>query len=656
MSFIRDTIMIDSSDEAADKDELKPKTRVPIVYTTKLNDMKIFKEDISRMYTGTVINSIIKESKPKVSSKRKYAETTHFPCSKEHLSCYINNFNRKVARITENRQKLLSVCKPVKVVLVDIKYTLLRKQTPENNLKTVSTKSTAGISRKLKTTLIYDQQNKEADMYSLDTNLVVKGHITFQIDSDDDILRQLKLNKNVPKVSCCCWYGREEYLACNMLGFIPHNTLKFMRKPHKCEVNHCRCCCRKHSINVSNATADVRLSLLKSSESPSIWLNNVTNLNASLSNKSNDSLRSKLLSFAPNLPEKTYRAKPTPEDEMSYFLHSTGIDFGEEYYAIGADGKIKLSLKDSGKDSQHLINLKSQMTNNIVGNICCWYKREEFADRLLVLGALRNTVNYIRTTHTCPTTKCVCCCKPFNTKKLQLARIHKLARHTSDLVRKKINIKVKFSGVLEEPVEPMIAKTAKKVTSRSNYKFFSFNFSLAALETISKSKVSKDVKCDDVYNSLIPEAATLDQNNRSVRVRIEKNTRRENVVVECKNPITDFTTYELTMLDIFFRAFNNNTEQIIAKQKNKIASNKNRIRQPFGQACNPIYPLLLNTQLSVTSDLKNKRFLPPLRAHLEKYNLNEMLSNISSWIAEEKYKGGLRKVKKVKQTKDNVKK
>lgn len=630
-----------SSDEDEPLLTLQHKTRNPIVYTTKLDDMRIFNEDLTGMDAETIINCIIKESKPKLKRKRTCTEAINSRCLNEDSPSHISTSNRKVPRTAEDKK--IDICKPVKVALVDIKYTLLRQQSTGSSIsETVKTKRplvsekpkepTYRFPRKLKSRLIYDRQLKEADLYSLDKNFFVKEHNKLPIVStNESIFEKLKYDKNVSEVSCCCWYNREQFLTSTMLGILPHETLRFMRKPHKCEFNRCTCCCRDKSISVSNDTSAQRPRLLKPSEAPSIWVKtmSVTHASQSLSNESRKSLLSKALSVEPS--EIKYPVKSSLKVEPN-FLHSTSIDFGAEYHEIGADGQIKLSLKNIGKDRQELVNLKSKTTDNIVGNICCWFKREEFAGRLLVLGALPNTVNFLRSAHPCSPIYCSCCCKPSITEKPKLTLIHKAARHTNDLVRKKANIIVKFAGVVEKPVKPVKPMSVRAAIVPKNTKVVSFNVSLSALEKISKGKVTVDSILKDVID--LPH----DLKKSSVRVLVEKEQTANNrtVVIECNTDLNGLTTSELTLLDIIFRAVNRAKQPVTVPvlQKDKYTIRRPRVKNLRGIYYNSIHPLLLNTHLSVTTDLRNKRFLPPLRAHLEQYRLSEMVSNINLWMAQ----------------------
>lgn len=562
----------------------------PIVYTTKLDEMKVFRDKTTSMSIDNTINAIVKESKPKLNCKRKCTDTTYSHYSYDDLACYINNFNKKVAKISKHNKNMLSMCRPVKIVLEDIKNLLRKRKTNNRINKIVKTKYSvvsdrrfpAYCSRKLHSRIIYDQQNKEADLYALDKSHFIQVYARFRIDESNAKLYQLlKMDKSVTHFSCCCWYKREKCLATFPLA--PHETLRFMRKPHKCAINHCRCCCRNKGM-----TNAVRPSSLKSLESHSVWLNRMIEVHTSLPDKSKRTLPSKSMS---KLNFFTHFC--VVEDQTTPILHSTNIDFGCEFYSIGADGHIKLCLKNTANYQQNLLNLKWKTVPNIMGDICCWYKREEFAGRLLTLGALSNTVNYIRSVHSCSPINCNCCCKPSNTEKLKLSVLSKSARHTVDSIAKKLIIKLKLSE------KAKISDTPKKPNN-----FVSFNFSLSALDMISESTITPDV-----LDSITPESVTLDNKNRFVRVFVEK-SQKHKILIECTQ-LNSFTTKELRILDMIFQAAN---KALLPKDEIKYRARKS-VTYTYHHK---MYPLLLNEQLSVTADLRSKRFMPSLRTHLEK--------------------------------------
>lgn len=618
-------------DEQKIKIEFQHEMPQAVVYTTKLDEMNIFKENAASKCVDTIINSIIKESKPKF-LKRKRPQT-HCDYSYEDLSFYIQEFNRKVARVTKRNNRLLSLCRPVRVVLEDIKYSIL--QSNANKISEISEPISAyNFSRKLNVKIIYDQQLKEADMYYLDEQFVLQGYNKFRIDN---MSHSLEIDNNVIAISCCCWYNRDAFL--NTLAVNLNDTVRFMRKPHKCEVNRCRCCCRQKPMYKLNDKPSTSSSSLNPSEPPSEGgerLNKMKEQNVSLlisdkSRKYQETQYSKSLTVSKT---KEKRVNHSMIEDALPFLHSTNIDFGEEYYVIGADGQIILHLRNY-KREQNLPSLISKTTNNIVGDICCWYKREEFASRLLALHALPNTVNYIRGVHPCSPTFCSCCCMPSSIEKTEFTVLPKAARHTNDMLNKKVNIKVSISGfelAMPDDAEPDPLDSPDTTYSVENIfenskDVVSFDVSLSAIDKVARG----DSEC---FFSIITEHGSSD----SVRVFVDK-SRKHSPVIKCTRPLYNFSTRELRMLDIIFRAVNNATKQVVVNKPEgdelKTNPKPTKVRVPkYNYTMNTIYPLLLNTQISISSDLRNKRFMPPLQARLDKYNLPR-IGHISTWLIKE---------------------
>lgn len=282
--------------------------------------------------------------------------------------------------------------------------------------------------------IIYDHQRNEAEKYSFDENY----RVTDYKKVDDDITAAFN-DSPFHRVYCCCWFERERFLNVSF----PQETAKGLRKPHNCRPGHCLCCCK---INETVSSPQLIKDLEK--PSPSTWFKNLTN-NVPLScfltdtdqaqkkSPASDNLLVKCLTVPPIAP-KTRSNQPK---ENAIFTNPTNLQFPGEYYQIGLNGDIELLCKNVNEKEKHL-NLKNfslfrfmLITNKY--NICCWYKREQYAYSLLQEGVPSSSVNFIRNPHRCLINYCACCCKPENTVKSKLQLLPLTARHSNDVLYNK---------------------------------------------------------------------------------------------------------------------------------------------------------------------------------------------------------------------------
>uniref|UniRef100_A0A2A4K0J2 Uncharacterized protein n=1 Tax=Heliothis virescens TaxID=7102 RepID=A0A2A4K0J2_HELVI len=670
--------------------------RFPIVYTTKLDDMLIFKTKLPDMRMYDIVDCIITESHPKYQGKlkRKYSERQDL--SFENLTQKIDKINRKVARTATRNKTLLSMCKPFNIFLKDCNDAIRTDALTRVERKNIEIpiRKTVPIcvdkllpmyskSQTFKCRLIYDNQLKVADIYSLDDNYFTNEYIRIHnIQQYDEDYRRLKTSKNIYEVICCCWYNREAFIK--KLALHPPETIRFMRKPHGCPINDCSCCCKNKTSFPKKRY--VGFSLQKTEMAPSVWFAQIKSTLASkpMNDVQGPKLITKSLAFDPGLSQQSQRSNHYEKQNNSKkIVHSINIYIGEEYYEIGKDGQVRTHLKNFSEEASKLKQFTGKELKYTSSNVCCWYKREELAVQLLKLGVLLNTVNFIRCVHPCPIRKCNCCCKPSFGRTVDLISTRITTRHTNDLANKEVGIQLQFPiakrhiqrdrTTIEDRniVAPMLRCVVPVRVDRQAFKApkpdLSFLVSLAVLDTVSNTKIAAE------YNSLFPPGDNInDSQNTSlptVRVKMIKIgtvMNRYKTIIEGVD-LNNASTKELQLLDLIFRAIDRNLYTIKnwrKKQAQKLSQEVPATRQvlpsqqvpPTRQVLpsqelpptqqlkgkagskprrkviqNTEYPQLLNEELRIAADLKSKRFIPSLQAFLGPGNIPHMHINIQDY-------------------------
>lgn len=636
----RTNMYYDASDAIVKKKPKIDDINKAIVYTTKLDQMKIFKGNITEINIETIIESIIRESKPNVHTthKRKCNKGIDHHISYECLLCHINTLNTKVANKIKKRNKhLLAMCKPLRIVLHDIKHSLHIKWNPQTICKEISDTQIVNkpvpkdvdkpltlappFIRNPKYTVIHDNQQKEADLYSFEKKLV-KEYATFNTDDVNDKISSFLASvndKSFVEVNCCCWYGRDKFITSSLTPQCTE-TLRFMRKSHKCSSDRCTCCCRKEKSLLRDMLL-LRPTLMNTSSVKPVetnaWFKTLTEKHKLLTDfqLSTSTLIPKSLSVTPRVKQGNIRV-----EETKHFLHSTDIELNDEYYRIGSNGEIDFFCKGAGSlryfhCNNHLSHM-SPTINKIKVNICCWYKREQFAVHLVKFEALPNTVNFIRNAHQCSITNCNCCCKP-NNEKMELTLLPIAPRHTNDQLVDKIKFRIQFPQILNKS-KPHNSRISNMFTFNLSFKKYLLEIQKTPLLTLStRSKIMSILK--KITNVQFYVNNPPDAHSTSANVNL-------NTISKTELKILDriFTVIES------FKAEDSN-ETVPTHTIRKIAEHSDPLAQET-TACETkkipnmckTKPSTLYSQLSIVAKLKTKRYIPSFRGYAKAHNLSDL--------------------------------
>ncbi|XP_026728267.1 uncharacterized protein DDB_G0283357-like isoform X2 [Trichoplusia ni] len=345
------------------KEEVDHRPLSPIVYTTRLEQLDIFRNNTKHKKAKKIYEIVAQQSKPVFNplkrntlgclgiTHQRLKEKIHIINSEVH-----SGKSTKFRRYESNSEKQMYAdedctgsdrsASDSSLQEIKLSDTPIKPQHPISNPN--------GI-------IIYDHQQNEAEKYSFDKNY----RVTDYKKVDDNITAAFN-DSPFHRVYCCCWFERERFLNVSF----PQETAKGLRKPHNCRPGHCLCCCK---INETVSTPQPINDLEKTS--PSTWFKNLTN-NVPLScfvsdtdqaqNKStaSNNLLVKCLTVPPSAP-KTRSNQPK---ENAIFTNPTNLQFPGEYYQIGLnDNKdIQAAKMDlhNGPNASHNDQLRSVQTRH----------------------------------------------------------------------------------------------------------------------------------------------------------------------------------------------------------------------------------------------------------------------------------------------------
>ncbi|XP_026320586.1 uncharacterized protein LOC113230723 isoform X2 [Hyposmocoma kahamanoa] len=293
-------------------------------------------------------------------------------------------------------------------------------------------------------------------------------------------------------LACCCWYRREAYIQCMSPRFVPVQTAQLFKKPHKCPIYKCTCCCKgllrvvselneastsKLSVTepqVGSLHSDIKEDVRKYTKEKRDYIQEL------LSNcNSTNSLIDRALRFDRNKQLNKVVQKPVAAETFQSRSSEIGSGLSIKNncpkstkvnvkYTI--NGSNEIYMQDSiEKVTLHTIGVpEHSLLKNDKGieNICCWYKLQSLCEKINL------PLSFKSAKHSCPLENCCCCCyKPeIKIEKPRLVHAHlpTRVRHNmlnfSDLELTEIFQSVNTTGATTKTTEN---KTANETTNDS---------------------------------------------------------------------------------------------------------------------------------------------------------------------------------------------
>ncbi|XP_063388208.1 uncharacterized protein LOC134674086 [Cydia fagiglandana] len=257
------------------------------------------------------------------------------------------------------------------------------------------------------------------------------------------------------KVSNCCWVKKDEFVMSLYPKVLKYPNVRFIRTKHPCKPGACTCCCRKIEVykkpdvdfssqqsvpSSSKKSADdgviwdleeeIDVSIININRTPKLnsneWLKNI--LTAKRTDDVNNSLIGKALNYKKPPPAKSadnrrlVTLKKVNSQNPVLVFRNYAEDF-IEIYEVDSLGNIETYLRTtcySNTSRPDVVKLLKKRTVTTEA-VCCWYKREEVISKLHALHP--DAIKFLRTTHTCQSKECKCCCKPAIKTGIQLDNI-----------------------------------------------------------------------------------------------------------------------------------------------------------------------------------------------------------------------------------------
>ncbi|XP_063542564.1 uncharacterized protein LOC134751134 [Cydia strobilella] len=260
------------------------------------------------------------------------------------------------------------------------------------------------------------------------------------------------------KISNCCWVKKDEFVMSLYPKVLKYPNVRFIRTIHPCKPGACTCCCRKKEVYkkpdydfsgeqlvpssskksvddmaVRDLEEDIDVSIININKTPILnsndWLKNI--LTASRTDDVKNSLIGKALNYKkPPLAKsadnrRLVTLKKANSQNPILVFRNYAEDF-IEIYEVDFVGNIETYLRTtcySNTSRPDVVKLLKKRTVTTEA-VCCWYKREEVISKLQASNALHpDAIKFVRTTHTCQSKECKCCCKPAIKTGIQLDNI-----------------------------------------------------------------------------------------------------------------------------------------------------------------------------------------------------------------------------------------
>lgn len=285
-----------------------------------------------------------------------------------------------------------------------------------------------------------DLCTKDTEAHFLDGKGHPKEYYKFDTLSMKEIETFITSQKFM-EINCCCWHKREAYIQRMSPMFVPEQTAQLFRKPHKCPIYKCTCCCKginsefKEALGVKVNVTEPQVGSLHPGSKEDVTNDTKHNpdyIQELLSNCTNsNSLINKALRFERNKQLNKLRSFEV-ESGLNIINSSTNstkinvkttINGNNEIYIQDSIEKMTLHAIDVGNSIPELNVLRNVQ---VIENFCCWCK----------LQSLREKFNFPLTfstaKHSCPPENCRCCCyKP----EIKIEKPHLVDDHLPTRVR-----------------------------------------------------------------------------------------------------------------------------------------------------------------------------------------------------------------------------
>lgn len=527
--------------------QLHDLTAMPLVYTTRLDDMNTF-DNIGRHTSQEAAEMIVEESKPHYKPSKVKPELSSDPCINSYikLCCQIQQLNTKVKNETRLRnQKLLDMCKPLKIHLENLKTSKRRKQSkeilycrnssdeympsfnssedddepisklvPESQLLAREQAAMLATSTMPIIVTVKDKRSQEADIYILDSKRGVKNYYRTNI-KECESLEKLHLSKKTILIEYCCWVNRDKRISrLIQLGFT-RSSIFYLRKPHNCLPRPCSCCCvfGTHMLNKGIIIPQKNIESLENKE-VSVTVNS-------------NSVIDKAKNYMPNVPDPPITKKQTKDflESAVIIIKYHRVIFSQtnilgDNYEIGKDGELLNFLRPTvnrsiPEEKQLYEKYDRQFHNNsrtyFTYLVCCWHKREGIIMRLVDINNLKpNIIFFLRTPHPCRSDKCICCCKPHPCSDINFNNISTFKKNTN--MYRKVPV-----VVTDKEKRNIISSKSKRPNQNTLNK--DVDMDIQSIKTSNRHKPTRIINKTKPQIGLNKECASQDNNKLSFNSR-----------------------------------------------------------------------------------------------------------------------------------------
>lgn len=434
--------------------------RIPVVYTTRLDDMLIFKKNFATLAVDDIVENVILESKPKL-TKPIQKEKELIPCFDGHpffeLEDKIRHFNNMVIleenlplkvqttkrvernvglpRRKESKQplykgkninQLLKLCKPCNIRLVpsSMRISINRKShilyDIESAFNTMTFVKGVGYKIDIGCMIVFrNLKTKSSESY-----VIAKDGIFSKISDTLVSVSRNRVRSFVPfdlkfglDVDVCCWFFRE-YV---MKSFIWQKNVdpSIMRIPHSCPSGRCDCCCKRNikdadvqEVTEEKTTEASAKSLARQLVRSLKILPKQVPKQPPVKNFINEALEytRKDIVASDNSTNRRVDLTDVVDDRLGVQI-LTGYSDKTEFYEIEQDGNIVKNVEIMYSQTSNGFRKEMKLNAQSKEVLCCWRKRDSMLQSF-ELKYKPAVTQFIRTPHPCPPDNCICCCKP----------------------------------------------------------------------------------------------------------------------------------------------------------------------------------------------------------------------------------------------------
>lgn len=277
--------------------------------------------------------------------------------------------------------------------------------------------------------LFYDLCTKKTEAYFLDAPGQLREYYKLNISSMKELQNFIPFQK-FRELICCCWHKREAYIQCMSPMFVPVQTAQLLKKPHKCLIYKCTCCCKglyselnvtselPFNVTESEGTSlrpDRREDVRKCAKEKSDYVQDLLSKSTNPNNLINRALRfdrkKQLETVEMPIITKTFQSKSF-EIESGLNIINNCLKSPNVNIKNTINGRTEICIRDSNeKVTLHITDFRcsisehsSLKSNQGIQNICCWYKLQSLCEKFYL------PLSFSTAKHSCPPENCCCCC------------------------------------------------------------------------------------------------------------------------------------------------------------------------------------------------------------------------------------------------------